>query len=166
MHMNSRVPGQEILYGIGFMRGEVVGNHVDFFGFGLTRHNLTQEINKLSTAMTLSRFAQDLTRARVEGSVEREGAVTKILKAMTLGASGGKWQHRVFSIQCLNSCFLIDGKYRRMLRRIHIQPNNIGGLTLKFRVIARQIAVQTVRLEPVFSPDPGNRHMRTIPEFN
>src|ERR1044071_2686078 len=122
------------------MRGEVVGNHVDFFGFGLTRHNLTQEINKLSTGMTLSRFAQDLTRARVEGSVERKGAAAKIFKAMTLGATGGKRQHRVFSIQRLNSCFLIDRKYRGMLRRIHIQPNNIGGLALELRVIARQIA--------------------------
>ena len=54
MHVNVRVIGQELLNRFGFMGGEVVGDHVDLFGFGLTGHKLSQKLDKLSTAMTVA----------------------------------------------------------------------------------------------------------------
>jgi hypothetical protein len=51
MHVNVRVIGQELLNRFGFMGGEVVGDHVDLFGFGLTGHKLSQKLDKLGTAM-------------------------------------------------------------------------------------------------------------------
>lgn len=53
MHVNVRVIGQELLNRFGFMGGEVVGDHVDLFGFGLTGDKLSQKLDKLSTAMTV-----------------------------------------------------------------------------------------------------------------
>ena len=165
MHVNVRVIGQELLNRFGFMGGEVVGDHVDLFGFGLTGHKLSQKLDKLSTAMTGCGLAQHLPGAGVEGGIQREGAVTKVFKAMALSTSRRKWQHRIFSIQGLNGRFLIDREDRRMLRRINVQPDNVGCLSLKLRVVAGQVSLQPIRLEPVFGPYPRNAHMRDIPKF-
>ena len=71
MHVNVRVIGQELLNRFGFMGGEVVGDHVDLFGFGLTGHKLSQKLDKLSTAMTGCGLAQHLPGAGIEGGIQR-----------------------------------------------------------------------------------------------
>jgi hypothetical protein len=51
------------------------------------------------------------------------------------------WGFRIFSILCLNGCFIIQGEYCCML------------------------SIQTMSFKPVFRRDSGNRHMRDISEF-
>ena len=128
-------------------------------------HKLSRKLDKLSTAMTGCGLAQHLPGAGVEGGIQREGAVTKVFKAMALRTSRRKWQQGIFSIQGLNGRFLIDREHRRMLRRIDVQPDNVGCLSLKLRVVAGQVSLQPIRFEPVFGPYPRNTHVRDIPEF-
>jgi hypothetical protein len=40
-----------------------------------------------------------------------------------------------------------------MLRRIEIEPDNVGGLALEIRIIARHITLQPMWLETGFLPD-------------
>ena len=47
--MNLRMVGQELVDRRSFVRGEVVGDQVDFFALGLTRYKLGQKIDKFST---------------------------------------------------------------------------------------------------------------------
>ena len=57
----------------------------------------------------------------VQRRVQRQSAVTIIFKAMPLGASGRRRQHRIESVQRLNRCLFVDAKHRGVLRRIHVQ---------------------------------------------
>ena len=54
-----------------------------------------------------------------------------ILKAMPFGSPRRERQHGVLAIERLNCGLLIDAEHRRMLRRMQIQPNDIGSFGLK-----------------------------------
>src|ERR1700686_1816981 len=66
---------------------EVVGNHVDLFAAGLIDHNVCEERDELGRGVPRSRFAEDLAGLGVEGGIQRQSAVTKILKAVPFCAS-------------------------------------------------------------------------------
>src|SRR3954465_61788 len=66
---------------------------------------------------------------------------------MPFGPPRGEWQDRVKPIQGLNSRFLIHAKDSRMLRWIHIQSNDVGGLLLKLRIIAGHVSFESMGFE-------------------
>jgi len=115
--------------------------------------------------MTTCSLTENLAGASIKGRIERESTVAKVLKTMAFRAAGRKRQDRIFSIQGLNRRFLVDREHRYMLRWIDVQPDNIGRLALKLRVVASQVATQPMRFEPVFGPHPRNPHMRDVTEF-
>ena len=46
-----------------------------------------------------------------------------------------------------------------MLRRLHIQRDDIGGLGLEIRIVRAHVALETVRLEPGSLPHARNHHV-------
>lgn len=86
--------------------------------------------------------------------------MTKILKAVSLSTSRRQRQHGVFTIQRQDRRLLIDTQYRRMLRRVQIQADDLRRVGLEVRVIGRDVAFQPMRLQAAFRPDAGDRHVR------
>src|SRR5438552_4779881 len=77
-----------------------------------------------------------------------------ILKSLAFRSPGGKRQPRVLAIQRLNGALLIHTKDSRVLRRVEVKTNDIGGLRLKLRIVARRVSLQTMRFHPRTHPDP------------
>jgi hypothetical protein len=67
-----------------------------------------------------------------------------VLETVSFCSSWRQRQHRVETIQRLNRCLFIYAEHRRMLRRIHVQADDICGFAFKIGIVARQIAFQTM----------------------
>ena len=82
--------GQKIVDELGFMSREIVSNDVDLASEGLGSHNLGKKVDELRAGMALGGLAKDFSASGIKGSIQRKGAVTVKLKAMSLGAARGK----------------------------------------------------------------------------
>ena len=147
----------------GLVSREIIRNDVDFCGARLMGGNIGQEGHELGRGMTRRCFAQDFTGLDVKGSVQRQRAVPVLLEAMPLGTARRERQHRIFAVQRLNRGLLVNAEHHGILWRLEIQPNHIGGLDFKVRIVGSQIAFEPMRLDPVFGPDTGHGHVRDIP---
>jgi hypothetical protein len=103
-----------------FMGRQVVRNDVDLAVAPLRRHDLLQERDELVAGVTIGRFAEDHTRLRLQGGLERQGPVADVLKAVALGAAGRQRQNGVAAVEGLNRSFFIHAEDGRMLRRIQL----------------------------------------------
>src|SRR6266446_4411100 len=147
------------------MRAQVVGDDVDFFLFGLAGNDLIKEFDELNAGMPGAGFAKHFPGAGVERSVQRKGAMAIILKAMTLGSSRGKRQHRSKSIKCLDGALFIHTEDRSVHRRFEIQSDNVGCFFFEFRIVACHITPQPMRLNSELAPDPINGRMTNAQMF-
>jgi hypothetical protein len=66
----------------------------------------------------------------VQRRVQGERSVPVVFKTIALSATRREPQHRVEPIQRLNGGLLIDTKHSRMLGRIQVEPDNVGGFGL------------------------------------
>jgi hypothetical protein len=151
--------GQESVDEFGFMSGEIVDNDVDLASEGLGSHDLSKKVNELRAGMALRGFAKDFSAAGIEGCIERKGTVTVILKAMSLGATRGKGQDGIQAVQGLDSALFVDAKDGGMIRRVQIKADNVGRLLLEIGIIAPHVPAQSVRLQAMSGPNPGNGHV-------
>jgi hypothetical protein len=55
---------------------------------------------------------------------------------------------------------LIHAEHRRMRRRVHIQPNDVGRFALEVRIIRSHVAIEPLWLQSVFCPYPRHHHVR------
>jgi hypothetical protein len=76
-----------------------------------------------------------------------------VLEAMTFGAPRRERQDGIEAIQGLNGGLLIDAEYGRVLRRAQIEAEDVGGLAFEFRIVAGQVAFETVRFQARFLPN-------------
>ena len=67
-----------------------------------------------------------------------------VLEAVTFGSSWRKRQNGIESIQGLDGGFLVDAEHRGMLRRLHIQADNVGRFAFELRIVAGQVTLQAV----------------------
>jgi len=74
----------------GAMGREIICDNVDLLALGKAGHDLFQKSNKFRTGVTRRGLAQHLAGFGVERGVERKGAVTVVLKTVSLGSSGGE----------------------------------------------------------------------------
>lgn len=116
MQMNLRMRGQEVFDGLTLVGREIVSDHMDFFAARLVHDDVGQEGHELGGGMPLGGLAQHLARFGVEGGVERQGAVSVILKAVPPCSAWGQRQNRIFAIQGLNMGLFIDAEHCRVRR--------------------------------------------------
>src|SRR5580765_6457150 len=162
---NVGMVGQKGVHELGLMRREIVGNDVDRLARRLRRDHLFEKGHKLRAGVALGRLPQHLSAPGFQRGVQGQGSVAKVFKAVRLGPPRRKRQHRIQSIQGLNRGLFINAKDCGMGRRLQIEANDVGRLGLEVRIIADHVMAQTVRLQPVASPDPGHHHMGG-PEFD
>src|SRR5689334_2556113 len=132
---------QELLDEFGFMSREVISNDVNLPAARLTGHQISEKGNELLTGMARRRAANDGSGPGVQRGVQGEGAVAVVLESMSLSPSGRQWQHRIQPVQCLDARLLINAENDRMLRRFHIQANNISRFLLKVRILGHHVTL-------------------------
>jgi hypothetical protein len=71
------------------MSREIVRNDVDIAPEGLGRHNLSKKVDEVRGGMALGGLAKDFSAAGIQGRIQRQSAVTVILKAMSLSSGKG-----------------------------------------------------------------------------
>src|SRR5213595_2510370 len=116
--------------------------------------------HKLCAGVSRCGFAEHATVLSVKGRVQRERTVAAILKAVTFGPSGRQRQHWIKAVKCLNRRLFVHTKNDRMGRRIEIQPDNVGGLNLKLRVVRCHVALKSMRSQAMLDPYSRYHHMR------
>jgi hypothetical protein len=131
MQMNVGMTSEELFDLRSFMGREIIGDDVDFLTVGLMSDEVRKESHEFCRGVALSHFTQHFARAGVESSIQRKSAMTVVLKAVAFGSTRGEGQHGVFTIQSLNRGLFIDREHRCMLRRLEVQPNNVGGFGLE-----------------------------------
>jgi hypothetical protein len=89
--------------------------------------------------------------------------VSVVLNAVAFCPAWRERQHRIQPIERLNGSLLVGGKDDGVLRRIQVQPNDVGGLCLELRVVRAHVPFEPVRLDARAAPDPGDEHV-TDPE--
>src|SRR5580692_6122522 len=133
--MYLRMRFQKIFDRLAFMSREIVGDYVDLFAAWLIDHDVGQEGDELGGGVTLGGLAQNLSGLGVESGVEREGAVAEVLKTVSFSPTRGEWQDWVLAIQGLNCRLFIHAEHCRVSRRVQVQPNDVGSLLLKIRIV-------------------------------
>lgn len=143
---------QEVHNRLALVSREVVGDYMNLLAVRLIDHNVGEERDEFGRGVPRSGFAEHFAGLGVEGSVQRQGAVTKVLKTVPLCASRGKWQNRILAIQGLDGSLFIHAEHRGMRWRVQIQPNNVGRLGLKIRIVRGQIKSTCRPLWPTSQP--------------
>lgn len=108
------------------------------------------------------RFAEHLASLGIEGGIQRQRPVAKVLKAVPFGPARRERQHRIPAIQCLDRRLLVDAEHGGMRRRIQVQPDDIRGLFLKVGIVRGHVALDPVRLEPMLAPHPCHHHVAHV----
>ena len=93
-----------------------------------------------------------LAGLHIQCRIQRQRSVAIIFKAMAFGAARRQWQHRIEPVQRLNRCLFIHAKHGGMLRRIHVQADDVGGFLFKTWIVGGHVAVQPVRLQSRLCP--------------
>ena len=128
------------------MGREIVCNNVNLLASGKAGHDLFKESHKLRTGVARGGLAQHLAGFGVKRGVERKGAVTIILKTVSLGSSGREGLNWIEPVQSLDGTLFIDAKDRSTDWRLQIQANDVGRLGFKIRVVAGHVAAKPVGL--------------------
>ena len=119
-----------------------------------------EEGHELRRGMARGRLTQHFAGLGVEGGVQRQRAVSEIFEAMALGPPWRQRQYGVLAIQCLNRRLLIDAEHGRVLGRVEVQANDVGGLGLEVWIVGGQITFESMWLDAMFGPDACHRHVR------
>lgn len=160
--MSVRVLRQKLCDQLGLVCREVVGDDVNLPARGLVGDDVGEESDELSRGVARGRLAKHLAGARVEGRIQRQRAMALVLEAVALRPPGRKRQPRVHAIQRLDGGLLIHAEHGRMLRRVEVQADDFGRLSLEVRIIGGHVARQPMRIEAVLGPDPRRRHVRDL----
>ena len=76
-----------------------------------------------------------------------------VLEAVAFGASRRERQDGIETIQGLNGGLLIDAEHGRVLRRVQIEAEDVGGFAFELGIVAGHVAFETVRLQARFLPN-------------
>jgi hypothetical protein len=160
--MNLRVRFGKLFDRRALVRREVVGDHVDLFAARLVDHDVGEEGDQLRRGVPLRSYAQHFAGLRIAGSVQRQRDMPVVLKAVPFGAPGIPRQHRIRSIQGLNSRFLIDAEHRGVRRRVQIQADDIGCLRLEVRIVRSHVGLDPIWLQSVRAPHSCHHHVADV----
>jgi hypothetical protein len=113
MYVDARVFGQPVADPNTFV-GRVGAGHV------------LEEAQELLMAMPVLTETGDLASGDLQRGEQRRGAMTHVVMGAPLSPARLHWQHRLGAIQRLDLRLLIHAQHDRVLRRIQIQPDDVG----------------------------------------
>ena len=121
---------------------------------GAQGDDFLEKSDELAAGVAGGGFAVNPSGGGVQRGIQGQRSVAVVLESMALGAPRGKRQNRIQPIQRLNGRLFIHAEHGRVLRRIQIQADDIGGFGLEVRIVAGHVAFQPMRLQAGFFPDP------------
>ncbi len=153
MQMDIPVLSQERFDGLRLVGRQVVGDDVDLAPFGLARDDLAQECDEFRTRVPRDRFSHHLAGVGIQRGEERQRAVAVVLEAVTFDSPRREWENRNQAIQRLNRRLLVHTENCGVLRRLHVEADDVGRLGLEVRIVRRHVALDPMRLETGALPD-------------
>src|SRR6266481_4932458 len=150
---------QKLLDKFRFMSREVISNDMNLSPPRLAGYHVSEKGDELLTGMARSRAANDCSCLGVQRGVQREGAMTVVLKSMSLCSARRQWQYRIQPVQRLHAGLFINAENDRMLRRLHIESNDVGRFLLKVGIVGHHVALDPLGLKSRSFPDSGHHHV-------
>ncbi len=141
------------------VRGEIVEHDMDV---QLARNgcfNLSEELLELYRSMSRVALSEDFTCCGVERSKQVSRSMANVVVSLSLGLAQAHRQDGLSTLERLNLRFLVDAKYDRIVRWVHIQTNHVAYLFDEQRVLREAKRFRAVRLKPERSPNASNRRM-------
>jgi len=106
--------------------------------------------------MTRHAVADDEARLHVERGEERSGAMTLVVMGHGGGAALLERQSGLGPIEGLDLRLLIDAEHDRPVRRIEVEPDDLGDLLLEHRVVRDLEALCQMGLQACVRPYPAH----------
>jgi hypothetical protein len=126
--------------------------NVDLPGGRLVDDDVCQEGDELRRSVPRRRLAPHFTGSGVECRVQRQRAMTIILKAVPLRSAGRQRQDRVLAVKRLDRRLLVLAEHRRMRRWVHIQPDDVGRFGLRSGLARASMLLDTSEKTPFQQP--------------
>ncbi len=121
--------------------------------------DLAQEPQKLLGAMTRVAFADHEAAGDIQCREQRRRAVAFVVVGHGGGATGLQRQARLAAIEGLDLALLVHTQDQRLVRRVHIKPDNVGDFLLEIGIGRDLEGLDQMRLEPGLTPDPLHRRV-------
>jgi hypothetical protein len=153
------VSSEEIVNSPGLMGGEVVRDDVDRLPLGLACDDVAKKGHELLTRMTLCWLAKHLSGPRVEGGVERQGPMAKVLESVAFGSPRRERKHRIQAIERLDGCLFIKTEYGGVLGRLQVKTDDVCGLLFETRIVGEHVPFDPVRFQSGPSPNSRYQHV-------
>jgi DNA-directed RNA polymerase subunit N (RpoN/RPB10) len=134
VNVNPLMSSQELTNALGLMSGKIIGNDVDLTVARLARNDLRQKRNEFFRGVSFRGATMNFSGLSIQCCVQRQGSMAVVFKPVTFSPTWRKRKNRIKPVECLDCGLFINAKYRRVLRRIHVKTNDIGGLRLEVRV--------------------------------
>ena len=140
-----------------FVRPVVVDDQMQIeAGRGLGVDSL-EEPDELLMPMARHAVADDLAVEHAERREQRRRAVALVVVGLRPAAARLHRQARLRAVQRLDLALLVDAQHQGLVRRIQIQPHDVGQLLDELRVAAQLEGLDPMRLEVVTRPDALDR---------
>jgi hypothetical protein len=120
----------------GLVRREIVEHHVDF-AIPMSGDDLVHEVEELDPSASLVVPADDFAAGQIKGRKERRRAVPRIVVGLARhGAPARQFQVTLRPFERLDRRLFVDGQHDGVVRRRHVEPDDLGRLGNKVGIVA------------------------------
>ena len=139
--------------------GEVVQHDVDLHARLDARVDVAQERHEIQGAMLLFAPRQDSPSRDVQRGEEVEGAMAEVVVGAAFGLPDIHRQDRLRALQRLDLGFLVEREHHRIVRRVHIQPDDVTHFVHELRIGRQLERARDVGLQAKRAPDAADHRV-------
>ncbi len=160
VHMIAGMACEPVPHFVDFVRAVVVHHemHLDVGGDGGIDPG--QKLQELLMPMATMAVAERLAGGHIQRGEQRSDAMPFVVMGLAGRHAWRQGQNRLRAVQSLYLALFIHAQHHRVLRWIHIQPDDVPDLLDKLRVFGEFEVLHPVRLESKGAPDAHNRSLR------
>ena len=135
VQLEARMLGEPRLHLGRLVRPVVVEHEVDVEVLLHAPVDPLQEADELLGTVARLALADDEAALHVERGEQRRRAVALVVVRHRRGAALLQRQARLRAVERLDLALLVDAQHQRPVRRVHVEPDDIGHLLLELRVV-------------------------------
>ncbi len=153
VQVEARVPGEPSVDVAVRVGAVVVDDQMQLAVTGELAIEEAQELQELLMAVPRQALADDAAVERAERGEQGRRAVALVVMGHRAGATALDREARLGAIQGLDLALLINAQHDRLLRRVEVEPDDVGQLLAEPRIVRQLEGADTVRLQAVSVPD-------------